>query len=195
MNHLAHLLLAGPEPAHRLGALLGDHLKGRAVLADWPAGVRTGVMLHRRIDSWSDSHPAVTGLLADMQPPWRRYGGILLDVLFDHFLTRHWQRFGDRPLADFAAEVDALLRRHRATLPERLARFSLWAGEVGLWQRYDERDMLARIFELLGRRHGRPSPIPRGLELLDAREAEIEAAFLALFPDLQRRSAEFLAES
>lgn len=194
MNHLAHLLLAGPEPDHRLGALLGDHVKGRLALADWPGGVRRGVILHRRIDAWSDSHPAVTGLLAGLQPPWRRYGGVMLDVLFDHFLTRHWDRFAQPALPDFAREVDGLLLRHRASLPPRLARFSAWARQVGLWQRYGEREMLAEIFRLLGKRHGRPSPLPRGLELLDSREAEIETAFLELFPDLQRRSAEFLAD-
>lgn len=187
MNHLAHIVLAGPDEGLRLGAFLGDHIKGRADLEGLPPGWAAGVVLHRRIDSLSDAHPAVTTVLETLQPPWRRYGGVILDVLFDHMLTRHWQRFGIGRLANLAEEIDALLARHRPALPPRLVRFSLWAKRRGLWQRYGDRSMLEEIFTLLARRHGRTWPLAYGARLLDDRKSTIEQAFLELFPDLQAR--------
>ncbi|MGB0513567.1 MAG: ACP phosphodiesterase [Wenzhouxiangellaceae bacterium] len=184
MNHLAHLLLAGPHPDHRLGALLGDHLKGRLVLEPLRPELRRGILLHRRIDHWSDHHPAVVDLRRRFQGSWRRYGGIMLDVLFDHMLDRHWERFGDRPLACFAEEIDALLQAHVDEFPPRLARFSQWALAMNLWRSFGDRHMLNRIFLGIARRHGRESPLIAGLELLDRHEAAIEATFLELFPDL-----------
>jgi acyl carrier protein phosphodiesterase len=127
----------------------------------------------------------VQRVLADLPSPWRRYGGIMLDVLFDHMLTRHWSLFGPAPLSQLAGEIDGLLALNRADLPPRLRRFSRWAAERGLWQRYGERAMLEEIFSLLAWRHGRRWPLEEGARLLDSHEAAIEQAFLELFPDLQ----------
>lgn len=190
MNHLAHVVLAGPEEGLRLGAFLGDHVKGRQALHDLPAGWAAGVELHRRIDSLSDAHPAVLALLERLDPPWRRYGGVIYDVLFDHMLTRHWARFGPTDLERLGAEIDRLLARHRPYLPQRLVRFSHWARRRGLWWRYGERAMLEEIFGLLARRHGRQWPLAHGARLLDDHEEAIERAFLELFPDLSARVAD-----
>ncbi len=195
MNHLAHALLAGPDPDHRLGAFLGDHVKGRRALAALPPGRAHGVLLHRRIDAWSDRHPAVVELRARCAPGWRRYSGVMLDVLFDAMLVRRWGEFAHQPLAEFAHGLDALLAAHRAELPVRLQRFATWAQAVALWQRYDDRAMLDEIFERLARRHGRREPLAHGARLLDTMEADIEAAFQRLFPELVRRSREFLARA
>ena len=193
MNHLAHLLLAGPDPDHRLGALLADHVKGRLALQALPDGVRSGVVLHRRIDAWTDAHPTVVELRARTGPGWRRYSGVILDVLFDAMLVRNWSRYSAMPLPDFARSIDRMLLERQAELPLRLRRFSLWARQVGLWTRYDERAMLDDIFARLARRHGRPGPLANGTALLDRFGLDIERAFLELFPDLTERSARFRA--
>lgn len=188
MNHLAHVVLAGPEEGFRIGAFLGDHVKGRLALEDLPWDWAAGVALHRRIDTISDAHPAVIGLLERLEPPWRRYGGVIFDVLFDHMLTRHWSRFGPDDLGRLGGQIDTLLARHRDRLPERLARFSVWARRRRLWQRYGERRVLDDIFSRMARRHGRHWPLSSGTQLLDAHEAAIERAFLELFPDLLGRA-------
>lgn len=188
MNHLAHVVLAGPDEGFRLGAFLGDHVRGRQALGELPANWAAGVELHRRIDSFSDRHPAVLGLLERLDSPWRRYGGVIFDVLFDHMLIRHWSRFGPTDLEHLSDQIDQLLARHQAQLPWRLVRFSQWARSRRLWQRYGERAVLDDIFSLLARRHGRRWPLAEGTRLLDEHESAIEQAFLELFPDLQARA-------
>ncbi|MDT8437915.1 MAG: ACP phosphodiesterase [Wenzhouxiangellaceae bacterium] len=188
MNHLAHLVLAGDDPELQFGALLADHVRGREILATLPPGIAAGVRLHRSIDVWTDRHPVVRELLESLQRPWRRYAGIILDVLFDHMLDRHWTRFGPRSITHFAGQVDRHLQQRQALMPPRMQRFTGWAREVGLWCRYGERAMLERIFELLARRHGRREPLARGLELLDQLEPAIEQAFLDLMPTLRERA-------
>ncbi len=191
MNHLAHLVLAGPDEGLRLGAFLGDHVKGLQALDELPPDWARGVRLHRYVDSQCDHHPAVMALLSRLRTPWRRYGGIIFDVLFDHLLTHHWDRFGPLPLPLLAQRTDDLLARHCEALPARLQRFSAWAKQKNLWQRYGERAMIAEILGLIARRHGRESPIARGLELLDGNEAAVTAAFLELFSDLENQVAEW----
>lgn len=120
MNFLAHALLAGPEPADRLGAMLGDFVKG-PLPAGLPAPVAAGVELHRRIDSYADAHPAFRRSRARVSAPRRRVGGIMVDLFYDHFLAAAWERFGPEPLPQFAAGVYDLLDEHARMLPERLS--------------------------------------------------------------------------
>ena len=51
MNFLAHLQLAGADENLRMGAMLGDFVRGRAALEAFKPEVQTGILLHRRIDS------------------------------------------------------------------------------------------------------------------------------------------------
>lgn len=121
MNYLAHALLAGADPDHRLGGLLGDFVKGPLVPA--PAGlapaVVQGIVLHRRIDSFADAHPAFQRSRQRISAARRRYSGIIVDLFYDHFLAVHWARYSEEPLEAFTAGVYALLAER--PLPERLA--------------------------------------------------------------------------
>lgn len=195
MNYLAHLLLAGEQPDHRLGALLGDHLKGRQALETLRPELARGVLLHRKIDGWSDRHPAATSVVQKLQSPWRRYGGIILDVLFDHQLSLRWAEYSDQPLHEFAHMVDQLFASHRQELPLRLQRFTHWAAEVSLWTQMHRREMIEQIFQLIARRHGRPSPLAEGLKILDAYPESIAQAFDRLMPDLMVRAEVFLRQA
>jgi len=55
MNYLAHLLLAGENPEHRLGGLMADFVRGRieTLSQHYPEGVVQGIIDHRGIDSFT----------------------------------------------------------------------------------------------------------------------------------------------
>jgi len=191
MNYLAHLILAGPHPDHRLGALLGDHLKGLQVLDTLRPELRRGVLLHRRIDGWSDRHAVVTAFTSKLNVPWRRYAGIMLDVLFDHLLSQQWTDYSDQPLSEFAADTERLLADHRHELPDRLRRFTRWAEQASLWTRMHDRQMIQTIFDLIALRHGQASPLKQGLDFFDQYPDQIQHAFDHLMPDLMKQARTF----
>ena len=53
--------------------MLGDFVRGRQALAQFDSRVQLGIMLHRHIDSHTDSHPGVSELRASLRPPFMRY--------------------------------------------------------------------------------------------------------------------------
>ena len=55
MNYLAHLLLADDEPESIIGGMLGDFVRGREA-GRYSDGIRAGIRLHVRIDSFTDDH-------------------------------------------------------------------------------------------------------------------------------------------
>lgn len=121
MNYLGHLLLSHATPDAITGAMLGDFVKGE-VSGQWGRQVQAAILLHRDIDRYTDRHPAVIAGRALISTERRRFGGIMVDVFFDHFLARDWPRYHHRPLPEFTAAVYGVLLSRRATFPERLQR-------------------------------------------------------------------------
>lgn len=121
MNFLAHLYLSPPTPDARLGSLLGDFVKGPVEAAGYNAEIAAGIRLHRRIDTFTDAHPVVAGSRARIEPPLRRYAGVLVDVFYDHFLAADWAEHHDASLAAFSRGVYAELERTAHPVPEHFA--------------------------------------------------------------------------
>ncbi len=70
----------------------------------WSAEVVDGIFMHRRIDVMTDNLPEVTEAKAWFRPETRRVAPISLDVMWDHFLSRHWAQLSpEMPLPDFCA--------------------------------------------------------------------------------------------
>ena len=183
MNHLAHAFLAGPDDEVLLGGLLGDFWRG-APDPQWPAGIRAGVVLHRKIDVYTDSHAEVAGARALFTPPLRRYAGILLDVYFDHLLALDWLRQGREPLAELSARIEILLRDNRHWLPPQLNRFADYFHHAGLFASYAERDTIERVLTGIGRRLKHDNPLATAGPALWQRDAELKPVFARFFPEL-----------
>jgi acyl carrier protein phosphodiesterase len=65
LNYLAHLYLSPPGEDAMLGSVLGDFVKGPLtnidVTARYSPEATRAMALHRKIDSYTDAHPVVTG--------------------------------------------------------------------------------------------------------------------------------------
>jgi len=116
MNYLAHLALIPSKNedranALRIGNLLGDFIKGTesSLRLQLPADLVDGIMLHRAIDKFTDTHPAFLASKKLLAPERRRYAGIVVDIIYDHFLSLHWGTYHQKPLDDFISNIYAIL--------------------------------------------------------------------------------------
>jgi acyl carrier protein phosphodiesterase len=185
MNYLAHAWLARHSDEAILGALLGDFVFGRLALADWPDAVRREIVVHRRIDRYTDAHPDVVAARAMFPDGLRRYAGIALDVHFDHLLARDWQRWDGGSLGEFAARVYRVLRDRHDALPPRLEAIAprMAAHDwLGSYRQRGSVDGVVRGIATRLSRHG--ERLVECLPLLRENEAAIDAAFERFFPQL-----------
>ena len=184
MNYLAHTWLARHSDDAILGGLLGDFVHGQVALLEWPQEVRQEILLHRRIDRFTDTHPAVTAVRADFGE-LRRYAGIVLDVYFDHLLARDWSRWSDTPLSAFTARVYRVLEARLDTLPSRLKRIAPHMAAEDWLGGYQQRASVDSAIRGISTRLSRNGDKLRAcLPVLRAQEADAEAAFADFFPDL-----------
>ncbi|VTS02989.1 acyl carrier protein phosphodiesterase [Tuwongella immobilis] len=109
MNHLAHLFLAPDDRESRLGNLFADFVKGADSIAQLPERVRDGVRLHRKIDSFTDSHPVVHRSIGRISTQWGWFSGIILDVYFDYLLIHSWNRYTTIDYSTFVESIEAML--------------------------------------------------------------------------------------
>ncbi len=116
MNWLAHLYLSEPTAEYRIGNLLPDILPAGELRA-MPAEFSEGIQCHRLIDAFTDAHPVVRRSIARLGSDYRRVGGIVVDVVYDHLLAVGWERYSPVRLEDFAQEFYQSVE----TLGERLS--------------------------------------------------------------------------
>ncbi|MEM1404417.1 MAG: ACP phosphodiesterase [Pseudomonadota bacterium] len=185
MNYLAHALLAEPYEHSLIGNIAGDLIKGPLARHNLHPRVAQGVRRHRAIDALTDSHPLHRELRALFPGVHRRTSGIVLDVLFDHFLCAHWERFCVWQLDEFTAGVYAALRRRQAPLPEPLVeRLDGWVSAD--WLRVCEtRSGLDAVLLRLEKRLSGGIPLSESLDAVDHRWARMEQGFHEIFGSIQ----------
>jgi acyl carrier protein phosphodiesterase len=184
MNFLAHFHLAWPDGGLVAGGLEGDYFKGPLPGTLSPA-LEPGVKLHRAIDAYTDEHAIVQQLRRDLPPQLRRYAGILIDLSFDHYLSRNWSHFSALSLRDFSDRVYRTLIAHDAHLSEGARRMAARLVEHDVLNLYLERETVLASAARLGQRFKRHNPfLDLDRELTPAREL-LEVAFLDFYPQLQ----------
>ena len=184
MNYLAHLHLAAHTRSSLTGNLLGDFVKGPL-----PTGLEPpfdeGIWLHRKIDAFTDAHPEHRAAVASFEAPWRRFGGILVDMLYDHWLSRHWQQFSPQPLPRFLQQSYGQLLADHHRLPEGLPVPLRRMAEQDWIASYRHREGLSQALNGIGRRLRRPLLLGEALHTLDeGRRHESERGVLRLYPAL-----------
>jgi acyl carrier protein phosphodiesterase len=185
LNYLAHLLLAEDDSLSRVGNLLGDFVTGRPEALELPLRVVQGIVRHRAIDRFADEHPVTARLKALVAPERRRFAGVIVDLVHDHFLTRHWENFSPIPFREFIDACNGALRDHLELLPpaladtleERIA--DDWLGHYGTDEGLDD------VFHRVSLRHPGFAPIRGAIDDLRLYRVKFEDGFREFFPALQ----------
>lgn len=191
MNYLAHAFLAGPIAADRIGGIAGDFVRGP--LDPLPAGIGpvlgAGLVLHRRIDSFADTHPAFIRSRARVSARRRRVGGIMVDLFYDHFLAVHWSQLagelpGERDLERFVANTYALIASHHEPLPDSFHQMFAHMVRENWLASYRDPSAVALALDRLGQyRLRQPNQLQgAGEELLEHYSA-FEQDFMEFLPD------------
>jgi acyl carrier protein phosphodiesterase len=183
MNWLAHCLLSEPSAEFRIGNLLPD-LVGREELKQLPSIYTAGIECHRRIDQFTDSHPVVRRSINRLRSEHRRFGGIAIDLFYDHFLAVDWHRHCPAPLDTFLRETYASFESHRADLPaEAFDVLQRMAAEDWLGS-YRTMDGLRLALKRIGARLRRPTDLSVCVGNLDTQYEAFQADFTEFFPQL-----------
>jgi acyl carrier protein phosphodiesterase len=186
MNWLAHLVLSEPEPEFRVGNVLADILPITEI-RQLPEAFQAGIARHRAIDSYTDKHPVFRQSIARIDPHFRRYGGVVMDIFYDHLLTTGWQRHTSTPLDEFVAQFFADVETCRRDIPAdsynifRRMRSDAWLTSYG------DVDGVRLTLKRLSLRLRRPFDLGSAADELARHHVALEQDFAAFFPEIQKQ--------
>ena len=118
MNYLAHLYLSGSNKDLVIGNFIADHVKGKAFL-DFPKSIQNGILLHRKIDHFTDHHKLFKKNVSLLFPKFRHYSRVIVDMFFDHFLAAQWELHHPDSLEEFSSQFYQLMQEYRGDLPNK----------------------------------------------------------------------------
>ncbi|HEY2647701.1 MAG TPA: ACP phosphodiesterase [Puia sp.] len=122
MNYLAHAYLSFGDPDILAGNMISDFVKGRKKF-EYAVRVQMGITLHRKIDEYTDSHPATRQAKEFLKKTAGPYAGAFVDIVYDHFLANDPYEFVEGALAIFSQNTYIQLEPFQNDFPEKFQRF------------------------------------------------------------------------
>lgn len=150
-----------------------------------PPGVAAGIRLHRRIDSWTDVHPVWCQSRERFPSVLRRFAGVAVDMVYDHFLARDFTLWHATPLSEFTRAAYDDIRPFEAHFTPNLARIFPHMVEMDWLASYAELPNVERALERMSTRSPRTAPLADTGAALAGLYTELEADFGEFFPQLR----------
>ncbi len=183
MNFLAHAHLSFGDESILVGNLIADAVKGKQFFS-FSRAIQQGILLHRKIDVFTDVHPGVRHSKQLIYTELSRYSGVAVDIYYDHFLALHWAGFSSIPLEEFTSWVYQVLGKNQAVLPARTRRILPYMIAQNWLHAYANPNELKRVFRGMDRRTGYRSGLRYAMGPLEKHYDTIKEDFLSFYPAL-----------
>lgn len=191
MNFLAHIYLSGKDEELILGNFIADAIKGKKYL-QFPPGVQKGILLHRRIDHFTDTHPIVKKSASKLYKNYSHYSGVIVDIFYDHFLASMWHEYSDMPLEEFIANFYKLLQKNFDLLPAPIQEFLPYMVAENWLLSYSSLEGIARILYQMNIRTKNVVHMDRAIDDLKEHYPLLKQEFETFFPQLEEFTSEKL---
>jgi acyl carrier protein phosphodiesterase len=193
MNYLAHLYIAEQTKTSHLGSLLGDFVKG-SDYKNYSQEIGLGIELHRYVDSYIDSHPLVLEAKRLFEGKARRFSGIALDMLWDHFLALHWHEYDDQPLEQFCKHCEKeIAQKFDANLPDRFLKVNQLIWKQRWLQSYQEMDNIRFALERISKRRTAFSQLTECYPYLELHYQDLLVCFDQVYPDVLNAAKTYIS--
>ncbi|WP_088341092.1 acyl carrier protein phosphodiesterase [Robiginitalea sediminis] len=187
MNFLAHIYLSFGDDDVTLGNFIADSIRGKDYL-EFPSGIQRGVLLHREIDTFTDTHPVTRQSSKRLHGKYGHYSRVIVDIFYDHFLARNWEAYNgeyDRvPLDLFVDRFYDLLEARFQELPESVQRMMPYMVSDNWLVNYGKMDGIARVLEGMNRRTRHRSGMHKAIEDLWLHYDKFQGEFETFFAEL-----------
>jgi len=194
MNFLAHAFLSGDDQQLLVGNFIGDFVKGKAY-ESYPNRIATGIQLHRAIDGYTDNHPMTTKSKKLLRETYRHYAGVIVDVLYDHFLARNWQKYYSMSLKNYTLQTYSTIEQYGELLPERFKYvFSYMSRDNWLFN-YSRLEGIDRALKGMARRTKFDSKMEYAINDIKSDYDVYQDHFEAFIPEIQLYVKDWLNEN
>ena len=183
MNFLAHTFLSCRNEKMLLGNFLGDFVKNKD-LERYEAGIQEGILLHRKIDTYTDNHQLVRMGTKRLHPYHGKYASVIIDVFYDHFLAINWNQYSREGLDEFSKRVYQVFQAHIHLFPAPAKIGAQSMIDHDWLPRYANKEWIREVLERMERRLSKPQLLKGVMESLKRDYDQLNKEFQLFFPEL-----------
>jgi len=183
MNFLAHIYLSGNNDELKIGNFVADAIKGNKY-KHLPQEIQKGIFLHREIDSFTDSNSIVRRSKRRLHERYGHYDGVIIDILYDHYLAKNWSQYSPIPLNEYVQNFYTLLKSNFDILPEKTQYFLPFMISGNWLYNYKTIDGIEKVLQGMNRRTKNKSQMHLAIVDLNLHYAEFENDFTLFFEKL-----------
>lgn len=191
MNYLAHIFLSNNNENIAIGNFIADTIKGKQYL-NYPREIQKGILLHRAIDSYTDEHVEFKKSKQKLYQSYRHYSGVIVDIFYDHFLAKNWNKFHNTDLLEYTLNFYELLKRKKHLLPEKIIYMMPFIIEQNWLYNYKHLEGIENVLIGMNRRTQGKSNMHLSIKELNAHYNTFENEFFIFFKDVLLYSKEIL---
>jgi len=193
MNFLAHLYLANENPERKIGNFIADSIKG-SQYHHLPIEVQKGIIHHRAIDTFTDTHSIVKQSKRRLHNRYGHYKGVVIDILYDHYLAKNWSEYSKTPLAVFSQDSYQLLTDNFDILPENTQYLLPYMKEQNWLYNYKSIEGISKILWGMNKRTKGISQMDLAKQDLIMHYKEFENDFTLFFDELKIYSNHYIEQ-
>jgi len=187
MNYLGHAFLSYGDADILAGNMIADHVKGRIALEKFPAGIKKGIELHRKIDGKADMHPATLRGKLLFREYYGLYSGAIMDTLYDHFLASDPALFPNQEaLFVFTQKVYAQLETNEQYFPPKFAEYFPYMKQHNWLYNYRTLKGMERALNGLARRALHMPPVEKAYEIFVTNYYQLNQCYFEFIDDVIR---------
>lgn len=177
MNYLAHIYFSGTCRQVAVGNFIGDFVKGQGYKV-YPSGIRKGILLHREIDHFTDTHPIFKETVELLRPSFGRYSGIMADMYYDYLLASDFERYSNgQSLDKFARNFYLSALFYYRWLPKGVKAFIFHFIKTNRLKKYGTFDGLQQSLTIMSIHKSSAINPALGIEFLVANEPQLRNHF------------------
>ena len=184
MNFLAHIYLSGDDTEIKIGNFIADSVKGKQFI-HYPKGIQKGIILHRAIDTFTDTHPTVRKSVRRLFPVYSHYSTVIIDILYDHFLAANWSDYSTTPLDVYVADFYTLLKENIDILPLPIRQFLPIMINQNWLLKYSTVQGIGEILTQMNHRTGNKSRMNLAVKELEIYYSQFGEEFKSFFEDME----------
>lgn len=182
MNYLAHSFLSFNNPELIIGNFIADYIHGNH-FESYPESIKEGIKLHRRIDTFTDSHEKFKESKRYFYNGFEKYSGILIDIYFDHLLAKNFENYSSISLEAYCKDIYKIYTAHLNMLPKESAGFLQYVLKNNIYISYSTIEGIEKVLYHLSRRINHGVWLNRSVDLFHLHETQLQKNFEVFFKD------------
>ena len=150
--------------------------------------------MHREIDTFTDAHQTVRLSTKRLHKRYSHYSGVIVDILYDHFLAKNWSHYSNTPLELYVNHFYELLETNFDILPRQIQTMMPYMLSENWLLNYAKINGIQNVLNGMNRRTKNRAGMNRATEELLEFYSEFEDEFTSFFEELRSFSNKKLDE-